>query len=132
MRFGMIVLLCSMVIKLLAPENNNTFLVPKKKRISTNALKENIGHAMGETLKISADFVITMGHIQKDLMGKMHELIEQDTNSFFAKASAQQLQTYDQALENVDQVMHDCHSKIKRAFLNLQKAGSLENSKSRC
>ncbi len=96
------------------------FVTPKKKRISTTTLKETIGHRQGDIISLNNRFISFSAMIQKFFITKTTQLLEQEANSFFAKANAVQLQEYDSAVANLVDVLDDCERKIKEAYAQVQ------------
>jgi hypothetical protein len=93
-----------------------SFVIPKKRRISSTKIKENIGQNFGEIVQKSADMITCQAHMQKRCIQKTKELLEQDPESFFVKATSQKLQETDAAVANLLEVIQDCQKKIQQAF----------------
>ena len=99
-----------------------TFVVPKKKRVSTSKLKESIGQQQGDLIKTLNKQIGSRVSVQRKFILYEEALLENDQESFFAKADAQQLQVYEKSLQNLSEVLDDCEEKIKKAYAQVQTA----------
>ncbi len=72
-----------------------SFVTPKKKRISTSSLKQEIAGQLGKLAMLSAQAIGLLAQGQEhEFIPRGCELIEQDQESFFAKADGKKLQEY--------------------------------------
>ena len=96
-----------------------SFVVKKQRRVSPAVLKQDIGQLLGELLKLSASHIKSLAHMQEGVIEKTYELLEQDSESFFAKADTIKLQNCYEQLEGMVKKMRGSYKEQRDSFEKL-------------
>ncbi len=96
-----------------------SFVVKKQKRVSPTVLKQDIGQLLGELLQLSAAQIKSLAHMQEGIIEKTYELLEQDSESFFAKVDTAKLQKCYEQLDEMLKKMRGSYKEQRDSFEKL-------------
>jgi hypothetical protein len=97
-----------------------SFVTPKKKRsVSSNTLKQEIGERLGTLIKAENETIKLVNDIQRAHIDHTRELLEQK-QGFFTKAEADTLHKYQETLIALEQEIESFTRRIKKNFTDLK------------
>lgn len=86
------------------------------KRRSCNQIRQDIGQFLADILQKESKLIEKKAQLQQALCNRVGELIENDKKSFFAQASAQELQLCLQKLKSICETQEKEFAELDKSF----------------
>ena len=98
----------------------NQFTKKKNKLPSASQLKTDCGYSCGDYLDVSAQLRQNIAKLDQELLSKSRELVEGQSDSFFANSSKEDLQQFDLNVQKIKDTIIALNADVEKQLLYLK------------